>query len=131
MPQNLFPLTIAGDDTTYIVYSTDELWQVPDSVLSLQTKQYYYELSQKLNEPQAEPRVEDNGFFGFGMLIFILFLVIMGVKARHEELEEDEEIKKQREYDYAYLPAYHTYKVAEKNFYIVSNKPFKEMPGLL
>jgi len=54
MPENIYPLTFAYKDTSYTVHSNAELWLLPDSILSFEAKNYYYQLTLD-NPPIPDP----------------------------------------------------------------------------
>jgi Mlc titration factor MtfA (ptsG expression regulator) len=117
MPQTVFPLTVSSGDSVIIVHSTDEMFELPDSILSDQTKQYYYELSQQINEEGN--RVEPNNDFPLVPILIILFFIVMVIINRNRlaEEEEREESKKDKEHYLDYnTPSYQHYTGASLEF---------------
>ncbi len=170
MPQIIYPLTITTRDSSYTVNSTDEMFRLPDSVLSSQTKQYYYELSKNALEEGKKPEM-NNDFPAVPIMIILFFIILVFVK-RKEVADEENSDKKDEDHqlDY-YTPNYHHYNgeslqftdaaihsicekynsfykklagdkklvfinrvrsfIIYKDFYIVGDTPYREMPVLM
>jgi Mlc titration factor MtfA (ptsG expression regulator) len=171
MPQINYPITLQGADTVYIINSDDELRQVPDSIIPPEAKQLLLSTVKEKLDAVIVTKKPESGL-PFGVIIFMLILIILafiGNKYTPEEPEEEEEpaddystgetapchhykgadLHFSKENIYRICEKYNPYfnKLTEakkqvfisriesfliyKDFYIVSDAPYREMPVLM